>query len=137
MKKTSGFTLMELIIVVAIVGLLAAFAIPGYTDYVMRSKIAEATSGLSDGRVKLEQFFQDNRTYVGGPTPPNTANFQFTLPTATTSAYTLTATGIASMAGFTYTLDQANARRTTAAPTGWAAGTMPATCWISKKGGQC
>lgn len=137
MKKARGFTLMELIIVVAIVGLIAAFAIPGYTDYVMRSKIAEATSGLSDGRVRLEQFFQDNRTYAGGPTPAATTNFTFSLPTGTTSAYTLQANGIGSMAGFTYTIDQANARRTTAAPAGWAAAAMPATCWITKKGGLC
>jgi type IV pilus assembly protein PilE len=137
MKKTSGFTLMELIIVVAIIGLLAAFAIPGYSDYVMRSKIAEATSGLSDGRVRLEQFFQDNRTYAGGPTPAATANFTFSLPTATTSAYTLQATGIGSMAGFTYTLTQSNARQTTAAPANWAAAAMPTNCWITKKNGLC
>ena len=41
------------------------------------------------------------------------------------------------MGGFTYTINQANARQTTAAPAGWAAAAMPTNCWISKKGGVC
>jgi len=41
------------------------------------------------------------------------------------------------MTGFTYTIDQQNTRQTTAAPTGWAASAMPASCWITKKGGVC
>ena len=93
---------------------------------------------MQDGRVKLEQFFQDNRTYVGGPTPANTTNFAFTLPaaTATATAYVLVATGTGGTAGFRYTIDQSNARATTAVPTtSW--GTTPATCWIIKKGGGC
>ena len=139
MKKLYGFTLVELMITVAIIGILAAVALPSYNDYIMRGKIAEATSGLSDGRVKLEQFFQDNRTYVGGPAPIATINFTFALSTttpATASTYLLVATGISSMAGFTYTIDQSNARATTAVyNTNW--GTVPATCWITKKGGGC
>ena len=138
MKAARGFTLMELLTVIAIVGILAMFAYPEYTAYSMRGKIAEATSGLSDGRIKMEQFFQDNRTYSGGPTPTSTTNFTFSFsgtPDATT--YTLQAVGVGAMAGFTYTVNQANAKQTTAAPSGWQAATMPATCWITKKGGQC
>lgn len=137
MKAKHGFTLMELLIVVAVIGILAAVAYPAYTDYVLRSKIAEATSGLSDGRVKLEQWFQDNRTYAGGPVPAATSNFSFALSGASGTAYTLTAQGQNNMSGFTYTINQNNERRTTAAPSGWAAATMPATCWITKKGGAC
>src|SRR6202043_2582899 len=62
----SGFTLLEVMIVVAIVAILAAIAIPNYSDYVKRGKIIEATSGLSDLRTRYEQYFLDNRTYVGG-----------------------------------------------------------------------
>jgi type IV pilus assembly protein PilE len=137
MKATHGFTLMELLIVVAVIGILAAIAYPAYTDYITRSKIAEATSGLSDGRIKMEQWFQDNRTYAGGPVPAATSNFSFARSNDTATTYTLTATGQTGMTGFTYTINQNNERRTTAAPAGWAAGTMPATCWITKKNGAC
>jgi type IV pilus assembly protein PilE len=143
-KRSNGFTLVELLIVVAVIGFLAAIAYPSYTAYVIRGKLAEGTSALSDGRIKMEQFFQDNRTYVGGPAPAATANFTYAatnpgLPagTAVPQSYLITATGIGGASGFVYTIDQTNTKRTTAAPTGWAASTMPATCWISKKGGQC
>jgi type IV pilus assembly protein PilE len=137
MKATKGFSLLELLTVMAIIALLAAVALPQYNDYVTRGKIAEAVSALSDGRVKMEQFFQDNKTYVGGPAPAATTYFTYSAGTPTVSTYTLTATGIGSMAGFTYTIDQNNAKATTAAPTKWAAATMPATCWIKRKGGLC
>ena len=135
MQKNNGFSLIELLVVIAIVGTLAAVAIPSYNDYITRGKVAEATSALSDGRVKMEQFFQDNRTYLGGPAPAATANFTYSsnppVPTATT--YTITATGTGGMLGYTFTIDQNNAKTTTA-PAGWAlASGNPAACWVVKK----
>ena len=65
-QRARGFTLIEVLVVVAIVGILAAIALPSYADYVRRSKIIEATRGLSDFRTRMEQYFLDNRTYVGG-----------------------------------------------------------------------
>jgi len=62
----SGFTLIELMVVVAIVAILAAVALPAYNDYVTRSKLTDAVTGLSDFRVRMEQFYQDNRRYDGG-----------------------------------------------------------------------
>ncbi len=145
MKKTNGFSLMELLVVVAVVGILAAIAYPYYGDYVMRGKLPEATSTLSDGRIKMEQYFQDNRTYTSGalaangcPTTlqwPTTTptNFSFTCSNLSATTYTLTATGLNTVASFTFTLDQNNAKATTSAPAGW--GTTPASCWIIKKSG--
>jgi len=60
----SGFTLIEVMIVVAIVAILAAVALPSYADYVLRSKLTEAFNALSDSRVKMEQSYQDNRRYA-------------------------------------------------------------------------
>lgn len=145
MLKNRGFTLIEVLIVVAIIGILSAIAVPAYTDYVQRGKIAEATATLSEMRVKLEQFFQDNRTYVGAcaagtvaplPAAPAAKYFTYACPTLTATTFTVTATGVAAqgMSGFVYTIDQSNAKATTGAPTGWATSTN---CWVLRKDGSC
>jgi len=134
MRTTKGFTLLELLTVVGIIAILGAIAVPFYNDYVTRSKITEATSALSDGRVKMEQFFQDNRTYSGGPAPTATTYFTYAVSGASTTAYTITATGNGSMTGFTFTIDQNNTRSTTATPASWAPGSgLPASCWVVRK----
>ena len=61
MKKPNGFTLIEVMVVVGILGILAAIAIPSYRDYVIRSKLSEAQSGLSGLRTQAEQFFLELR----------------------------------------------------------------------------
>ncbi len=55
-RPTRGFTLVEALITVAIVSILASIALPAYTDYITRSKLVEATTSLSDMRVRLEQY---------------------------------------------------------------------------------
>ncbi len=151
MKQTRGFTLIELMVVVVVVAILAAIALPSYTEYITRGKITEATSNLADMRVKLEQYFQDNRTYVGAcaagttaPLPTGAKYFTYTCPAAalTATTFTVQADGVAGqgMGGFVYTVDQNNTKATTitagsaAAAAGW---TGNATCWVTKKGGLC
>ncbi|MBK8385244.1 MAG: prepilin-type N-terminal cleavage/methylation domain-containing protein [Candidatus Accumulibacter sp.] len=115
MNRQTGFTLIEIMIVVVIIGILSAIAIPSYTDYLTRSRITQATSGLAERRTRMEQFFQDNHFYLRRLSAPACANdtttsqyFNFTCPTLTATTYTLTATGKSSMTGFTYTVDQGN-----------------------------
>ena len=140
MKSPKGFTLIEVMITVAIVGILAAVAMPSYTDYVTRGKIPDATSALATKRVQAEQFFQDNRTYVGATNlgcaadTTSSKNFSFSCTTQTATAYTLQALGKSTMAGFAYTIDETGAKATTAAPSGW---TTSTSCWITAKGGTC
>ncbi len=61
-----GFTLIEVMIVVAIVAILATVAFPAYTEYLRRGQIPEAFTYLSEYRIKMEQYFQDQRKYGVG-----------------------------------------------------------------------
>lgn len=131
MKNKRGFSLIELMAAVAIAAILAAVALPAYRDYVMRGNVPEATSGLGQGRIAMEQWFQDNRTYVNAACPGNGKYFDFACVTTATT-FTVTATGKGSMAGFSYTIDQNNGR--TSATPAWGNG---ATCWVTRKGETC
>jgi type IV pilus assembly protein PilE len=145
MQRRSGFTLIEVMITVAIIAILASVALPSYTNYLVRAKLQEATTSLLDMRVKMEQFFLDNRTYqptgVSAPNCPVTAPAlkYFTVACTALSAtqYTVTASGINDLAGLSLTINEANVRQTASVPStgGW---TLPSTnCWLSKKSGQC
>ncbi|MGC2049058.1 MAG: pilin [Gallionella sp.] len=131
MKYAKGFTLIELMIVIAVIAILAGIGLPAYGDYVKRGKLVEATTQLSDGRVKIEQYFQDNRTYVGGPCPATTKHFTIACSALTATTYTITATGKTDLSTFSYTIDESNTR-TSATP--WGNG---ASCWIMRKGDPC
>ena len=143
MKPIRGFTLIELLVVVAIIGIIAAFALPAYRDYVQRGKLTEAFSGLSDLRVRMEQYYQDNRRYNSAGTTcgaalPASRYFDFVCATANVASaqtYTATANGKASegMTGFQYTITEANAK-TSSGPAGW---TASASCWIRRQDGSC
>ncbi|WP_295447602.1 type IV pilin protein [uncultured Thiodictyon sp.] len=143
----AGFTLIELLFVVGIIGILSAFAFPAYRDAMIRGRIPDALGYLAARRVAMDQYFQDNRVYgddqtCGGSVAGlvDTASsqyFNFTCPSWTATTYTLQATGKNAMAGFTFTIDQSNTKKTTAVPSGsgWS---LPSTnCWVTNKGGKC
>lgn len=146
----AGFTLIEAMITLAVLAIIAAIALPSYTDYLQRSKLVEAKVSLSDMRTRLEQYFLDARAYPNAcipPAPGPAPAGQIYLPVAaryfsvgcalTATTYRVTATGNAAqgMSGFAYTIDETDQRRTVALPAGWK-GTGSA-CWVSRKSGEC
>ncbi len=140
-RTAAGFTLIEIMIVVAIIGILSAVAVPAYRDYVIRARLSDVTSGLSEARVRMEQFYGDNRTYGGGggcgAVMPVVEQFTLTCALAGGGQqYTITAGGVAAtmMAGFAYDINQANARSTISYGASW--GAVPAsgsTRWLIRK----
>ncbi|HQR03447.1 MAG: prepilin-type N-terminal cleavage/methylation domain-containing protein [Proteobacteria bacterium] len=147
MTKSAGFTLIELMIVVAIIAVLAAIALPAYNSYILKGKLTEAFSLLSSYQLQMEQYFQDNRNYwlasdntKCAVTPPTTGAqyFQYSCaPSADGLSYTATATGIATkgLGGFAYTVDQSGGKATVitaGAPSGWASNSG---CWLRSSGG--
>lgn len=139
----NGFTLVELMIVVAIIGILASIALPSYQRYVLQGKAVEATSTLSDLRVKMERYYGDQTppTYASGaacgvamPSPPTVKYFTYVCVTGNSGqTFTITATGVTTegMSGYSYTIDQSNAKTSTLPGGG------VQSCWITKQGASC
>ncbi len=148
--RSAGFTLIEVMIVIAIIAILTAVALPSYTRHVQRGRLTEATAKLSDMRTRLEVFFQDNRKYgtsgtgCGTPVAASNSNyFTFTCylaadPAVTTQAddqsYVVHAIGTGAMAGFEYTVDQAGAKQTRSFV---GASALPVSCWMIRVGAPC
>jgi type IV pilus assembly protein PilE len=159
MGRANGFTLIEVMITIVIIAILAGIALPSYNEYVVRSKLVEATANLADLRVKMEQYYMDNRRYssdaaggtcgiAGGDTP--TVNepryFQYSCASSNANAagdqqYLVTATGVIGegLDGISFTVNHANAKATVVAPSSAMAnrGYASATCWVRRKPAQC
>ena len=141
--KQKGFTMIELLVVVAIIGILAAIALPLYSAYVVRGKLAEAPTDLATFRVQMEQYYQDNRAYgtAGGScgvTAPTGTYFTYSCAMgATTDSYTATAESVSGALGsagdYTYTVDSNNNQATTK----FAGTSVSYSCWITKAGDSC
>jgi type IV pilus assembly protein PilE len=146
--RSQGVTLIELMVVVIIISILGAVALPSYRNYVIRSKIPDATSGLAQKRLLMEQFFQDNRTYIGAtnagvaicPTQANadsttSAYFNFYCSAGpTASTYTLMALGKGSMNGFAFSVDQAN-NKVSSVDSSLVSGWNGGNCWVTSPSG--
>lgn len=126
-----GFTLIELMITVAIVAILAAVALPAYNSYIQRSRVPVALDALASFATRMEQRYQDVGNYgtaACAVSVPTAANFTVTCSiTASGQGFTATATGSGAMDGYTYTINQAGTRTTSAHPKGANAG-----CWTTK-----
>ncbi len=107
MKKSSiGFTLIEIMIAIAIVAILAAIAVPNYTTYITQSRRNEAQTNLLSIQAEYEQYFAQNNAYPtsntlpGGGAIPSTTYYKYS-STTTTTTYTLTAQATGSQANDT------------------------------------
>jgi type IV pilus assembly protein PilA len=123
MKKQSGFTLIELMIVVAIIGILAAIALPAYQDYTIRAKVTEALTLASEAKTAVAE----TAASLGGLANVTAANHGYVLSASTTYVASITVganglitvttrnTGATAAPAFTLTPAQASAE----APITW------------------
>jgi type IV pilus assembly protein PilE len=138
LRHRRGFTLIELMIVVAIVAILASVALPAYGEYVRRGQITPAFNRLADYAAKMEQYYQDNRSYGAGACGVGAtwATFgtmgQFNYTCAVTGGgqgFTVTADGTGGRAvGHTYWIDHNGAQGTTQ----FKGQGVAATCWLAR-----
>ena len=114
MKTQQGFTLIELMIVVAIIGILAAVAIPAYKDYTIKARMANVISSTNAVKTAMATCLQENGGALGSC--DTAAKLGINLPAATTDLASvaitaatgvITATGTAAAGGYTYTLTPA------------------------------
>jgi type IV pilus assembly protein PilE len=147
-RSSAGFTMIELMITVAIVAILSAIAYPAYRNYVLRGQVVYATNALSALSANMERYFQDNRQYttangIANPcptTPQLNGTFNVSCQSVTATTYVLQAVGQGSTQGFTYTLDYQGNQTTTIvapAPSAWLTGTAGcsgASSWETRAG---
>lgn len=106
MSKNKGFTLIELMIVVAVIGIIAAIALPSYEDYVMRARRADAKTALLNVQLAQEKWRANNTTYgalsdLGISSTSDDGYYGVAVSGATATAYSATATAQGSQAADT------------------------------------
>lgn len=108
-SRIRGFTLIELMIVVVIIAVIAAFAIPAYQDNIRKSKRADAKTALSDASARMEQFYLDRKSYTDDMTDMNYT----AMPAASKTTNS----------------PEGYYRISSVAPPGWGGACFPATCY--------
>ncbi|MBZ8141182.1 pilus assembly protein PilE [Rubrivivax gelatinosus] len=132
---TAGFTLIELMIALAVLAILTAVALPSYNSYVRRAKIPVGLDALSAFATRMEQRYQDVGSYQNNDggcalTQSDPQNFTFSCEvTDSGQGFTATATGKNAVSDFTFTINASGARTTTYKGT-------QLSCW-STKGTVC
>ena len=108
-RSNNGFTLMELMIVIAIIGIIAAIALPSYQNYVIRTHRTDASAALLGFSQAMERYFMENNSYLGAaaggadtgapaifpsqsPIDSGDKSYDLTIQAATGTTYTLRAT---------------------------------------------
>ena len=145
MSLQKGFTLIELMIVVVVVAILAAIAVPSYSRYVKRGNAQEGPANLLAMKTQAEQYYADHPalgyqnsggTYGAPCTPPAASGgmFDYECIAPTRDTFTITAKGKTgkNIAGWIYTIDQAGTRTSSGID-----GASSTSCWITTSGGTC
>ena len=145
-QRQSGFTLIEVMVAMVMIAILTSIAIPSYRSYVRRAQLSDAFSTLADLRVKMEQFYQDNKYYGAGSAsttcatlpgyggfPFSTKHFTFDCGAngggAPLQIYVLTAIGNSGVTtGYDYSLNQQGTKGTTK----FDGNSSSATCWLTR-----
>ena len=97
MKKQQGFTLIELMIVVAIIGILAAIAIPAYQDYTIRAQVSEGLNLTGACKAAVTEFYQDQGTF-----PADNAEAGLEAAANISGKYTVSVSATANVCAATY-----------------------------------
>jgi type IV pilus assembly protein PilE len=109
---SKGFTLMELLIAMLIVGILTAIAYPSYTDYVTRARRGDGQAALLNLATRMERFYSENSTYQTATIGTGTNTDVLSISTSPEGWYSLSITG-ASASGYTLRATPLNSQATT------------------------
>lgn len=110
-KAEKGFTLIEVMITVAIVAILAAIAYPSYMEYVKRSRRVEGQNLLNDAAARQERWRAQNGVYITGTTAADIAKLKLPHGSASENGYyTLSISSVANDGGYTLTATRASSQ---------------------------
>jgi type IV pilus assembly protein PilE len=151
-RDAAGFTLIELVVAVALVAILASIAMPSYQNYARRGQLSDAFTTLADMRVKMEQWYQDNKFYGTAsntttcPQLPGYSAFPVSTKFFTIScgpgaaaatplqSFIITATGSGGLTtGYDYTINNVGTKGTSK----FASSASTAACWLTKSSTAC
>jgi len=132
MYRNKGFTLIEVMVTVAVIGILASIALPSYSEYIFRSRVPAMMDGLGAFGARMEQRYQDVGNYgTDACAVADQSLERFSVTCALTNAgqgFTATATGTGALDGVEFSLDQNGTRQTVKHPKG-----VPGqACWTTR-----